>query len=148
MKSIVTFWFAGLAAIATTCVDGAENFQVEEATVSSIQQALRDKSLTCHALVQAYLDRITAYDHKGPSLDAILAPNPNALAEADRRDAVYARSGPVGPLHCIPLVLKHSRPADDRRVGRACWRAAEDGRLHGHEIARSRCDHSWQVEHA
>ena len=113
MKSIVTFWFAGLAAIATTCVDGAENFQVEEATVSSIQQALRDKSLTCHALVQAYLNRIAAYDHKGPSLDAILGLNPNALTEADRRDADYARSGPVGPLHCIPLVLKDNYNSAD-----------------------------------
>ena len=95
MKSIVTFWFAGLAAIATTCVDGAENFQVEEATVSSIQQALRDKSLTCRALVQAYLNRIAAYDHKGPSLDAILALNPNALTEADRRDATHGRDRSV-----------------------------------------------------
>jgi len=92
--------------MAATHVDPAEGFQIEEATVSSIHQALRDKSLTCHALVQAYLDRIAAFDHKGPSLDAILALNPSALAEGDRRDADYARSGPVGPLHCIPLVLK------------------------------------------
>jgi len=106
MKSIVTFCFAALAAIAATRVDAAESFQIEEATVASIQQGLRDKSLTCHALVQAYLDRIAAYDHKGPSLNVILALNPNALAEADQRDADYARSGPVGPLHCIPLVLK------------------------------------------
>ena len=106
MKSIVTFCFAALAAIAATRVDAAESFQIEEATVASIQQGLRDKSLTCHALVQAYLDRIAAYDHKGPSLNVILALNPNALAEADQRDADYARSGPVGPLHCVPLVLK------------------------------------------
>ncbi len=105
MKSIVGLCFAGLAAMAAVRAD-AESFQIEEATVSSIQQALREKSLTCHTLVQAYLDRIAAYDHKGPSLDAILALNPNALAEADRRDADYAASGPVGPLHCIPLVLK------------------------------------------
>lgn len=105
MKSIVSLCLAGLAAMAATRA-GAESFQIEEATVSSIQQALREKSLTCHTLVQAYLDRIAAYDHKGPSLGAILALNPNALAEADRRDADYAASGPVGPLHCIPLVLK------------------------------------------
>src|SRR6516164_5753252 len=106
MKSIVAFCFVALAALAATRVDAAESFQIEEATVASIEQALRDKSLTCHALVQAYLERIDAYDHKGPLLEAILALNPNALAEADRRDADYARSGPVGPLHCVPLVLK------------------------------------------
>ena len=106
MRSIATFCFAGIAAIAATCSDAAEGFQIEEASIAGIQEAFQGKSLTCHQLVQAYLDRIAAYDHNGPALDAILTPNPNALAEADRRDADYARSGPVGPLHCIPLVLK------------------------------------------
>ena len=139
MKSIVTFWFAGLAAIATTCVDGAENFQVEEATVSSIQQALRDKSLTCHALVQAYLNRIAAYDHKGPSLDAILALNPNALTEADRRDADYARSGPVGPLHCIPLVLKDNyNSADLPTTGGSAALAGAQPKTDAFTVARLR----------
>ena len=139
MKSIVTFWFAGLAAIATTCVDGAENFQVEEATVSSIQQALRDKSLTCHALVQAYLNRIAAYDHKGPSLDAILGLNPNALTEADRRDADYARSGPVGPLHCIPLVLKDNyNSADLPTTGGSAALAGAQPKTDAFTVARLR----------
>ena len=56
--------------------------------------------------MQAYLDRISAYDHQGPTLAAVLTLNSKALAEAERLDTVYARSGPVGPLHCIPLVLK------------------------------------------
>jgi hypothetical protein len=106
MKLIAAFCFAGVAAIAATRGDAAEGFQIEEATIAGIQQAFHSKSLTCHQLVQAYLDRIAAYDHNGPALDAILTPNVNVLAEADRRDADYARSGPVGPLHCIPLVLK------------------------------------------
>jgi amidase len=106
MRSIATFCFAGIAAIAATRGDAAEGFQIEEASIAGIQEAFQGKSLTCHQLVQEYLDRIAAYDHNGPALDAILTPNPNALAEADRRDADYARSGPVGPLHCIPLVLK------------------------------------------
>jgi amidase len=86
--------------------NAAEAFQIEEASIAGIQEAFQGKSLTCHQLVQAYLDRVAAYDHNGPALDAILTPNPNVLAEADRRDADYARSGPVGPLHCIALVLK------------------------------------------
>jgi amidase len=84
----------------------AQAFEVEEATIAGIHQALRDKSLTCRALVQTYLDRIHAYDREGPSLNSILTLNSNALAEADERDAQYARAGLAGPLHCIPLVLK------------------------------------------
>ena len=95
-----------LAMVATTPALAAGTFRVEEATIADIHKAIRDKSLTCHRLVQNYLDRIAAYDHKGPALDAILALNPNTLAEADRLDAAYAKSGPIGPLHCIPIVLK------------------------------------------
>ena len=139
MKSIVTFCFAALAAIAATRVDAAESFQIEEATVASIQQGLRDKSLTCHALVQAYLDRIAAYDHKGPSLNVILALNPNALAEADRRDADYARSGPVGPLHCIPLVLKDNyNTADLPTTGGSAALASAQPKADAFTVARLR----------
>ena len=139
MKSIVTFCFAALAAIAATRVDAAESFQIEEATVASIQQGLRDKSLTCHALVQAYLDRIAAYDHKGPSLNVILALNPNALAEADQRDADYARSGPVGPLHCIPLVLKDNyNTADLPTTGGSAALASAQPKADAFTVARLR----------
>jgi Asp-tRNA(Asn)/Glu-tRNA(Gln) amidotransferase A subunit family amidase len=139
MKSIATFCFAGLAAMAAVRVDAAESFQVEEATVASVQQALRDKSLTCHALVQAYLDRIAAYDQKGPSLHAILALNPNALAEADRRDADYARAGPVGPLHCIPLVLKDNyNTADLPTTGGSAALAGAQPQADAFTVARLR----------
>lgn len=106
MNSIVRLCFAVLAAAGPTVGYAAEGFQIEETTIALIQQAFRDKSLTCHRLVQGYLDRIAAYDHAGPALNAILTLNPEALAEADARDADYAKSGPVGPLHCVPLVLK------------------------------------------
>ena len=84
----------------------AAAFQVEETTISNVRKALQDRQVTCRQIVQAYLDRISAYDHQGPTLAAVLTLNSKALAEAERLDAVHARSGPVGPLHCIPLVLK------------------------------------------
>src|SRR5450759_5069238 len=75
-----------LAMVAATPALAAGTFQVEEATIADIHKAIRDKLLTCHRLVQNYLDRIAGYDHKGPALDAILALNPNALAEDERLD--------------------------------------------------------------
>ena len=63
-------------------------------------------TLTCHALVDAYLARISAYDKTGPALTAIVVTNPNALAEADALDARYRRSGLTGPLHCVPAIVK------------------------------------------
>jgi amidase len=95
---------AVLSALAAPAL--AANFQVEEATIPQIEKAFVDHSLTCHALVQTYLDRIAAYNKQGPKLDAILTLNPEALGTADKLDAAFAKKGPVGPLHCVPVVLK------------------------------------------
>ncbi len=64
------------------------------------------RRLTCHALVQAYLDRIEAYDKQGPSVNAIVQVNPNALAEADALDRGFPTRGMTGPLYCIPAIVK------------------------------------------
>lgn len=82
-------------------------FVLHEATVDSIHAALRSGELTCTALVQAYLDRIAAYDKRGPSLRAVLTINPDALETAAEMDRQYRDShGRMGPLHCIPVLLK------------------------------------------
>jgi amidase len=102
----IALGLAGLATFAASLTEAAESFRIEEATIAGIEQAFREHALTCRELAQAYLARIEAYDRSGPALNAILTRNPNALAEAERLDAAYANSGPVGPLHCVPLVLK------------------------------------------
>jgi Asp-tRNA(Asn)/Glu-tRNA(Gln) amidotransferase A subunit family amidase len=78
----------------------------QEASIADIHAAIRFKSLTCRQLVQMYLDRIQAYDKSGPALNAIVAVNPGALATADELDARFAQTGFVGPLHCVPLIVK------------------------------------------
>jgi amidase len=106
VKPVVTVFLVAVSTTFVTVIPTAQAFQVEETTIAGIHQAFKDRSLTCRELVQAYLDRIAAFDHKGPALNSILTVNPKALAEADERDAQYARTGLAGPLHCIPLVLK------------------------------------------
>src|ERR1700736_5975151 len=95
---------ACLAVVATPVL--ATDFKVEEATIPEIEQAFRNHRLTCHQLVQTYLDRIAAYDKQGPKLNAILTLNGSALAAADLLDASFAHGGKLGPLHCVPVVLK------------------------------------------
>lgn len=85
----------------------ARAFVLEEATVESIHSAFRDGSLTCAALVKSYLGRIEAYDRQGPALRAILTINPQVLQQAAALDQQYKASrGKVGPLFCIPVILK------------------------------------------
>lgn len=81
-------------------------FQIEEATIAGVHTAMRAKTLTCHDLVAAYLARITAYDKRGPGINAIVLTNPNALAEADALDRAFAQRGLTGPLHCVPAIVK------------------------------------------
>ena len=67
---------------------------------------MRAGRLTCHSLVQQYLRRIEAYDKRGPAINAIVVINPGALAEADELDRRFKATGPVGPLHCVPAIVK------------------------------------------
>ena len=63
-------------------------------------------SLSCVALVEGYLARIKAYDQAGPKLNAIQNVNPTAVAMAGEFDAKLKSGGPLGRLHCIPVLVK------------------------------------------
>src|SRR5207244_8252380 len=95
----------GLLLAAPADARAFELFRSEEATIADIQAALKARTLTCRALVQMYLDRIEAYDTKGPALNAIVTINADALKTADALDVKYAQSGPTGPLHCVPIIV-------------------------------------------
>src|SRR5262245_32491808 len=81
-------------------------FPVAETSIAKIQAAFANHSLTCRALVETYLARIAAYDKKGPGINALIVVHPDALKTADSLDARYEQSGPIGPLHCIPMIVK------------------------------------------
>jgi len=91
----------------------AQNFEVMETTITGVHAAFASGRLTCHALVQAYLDRIAAYDKTGPALNAVQYVNPRATAEADSLDAVWRAKGPRGSLHCVPVLLKDQVETSD-----------------------------------
>ncbi len=91
----------------------AQSFDIMEATVSSVHDALDNKRLTCRALVQQYLDRIAAYDKTGPTLNSIQHVNARALTIADSLDAVQQSGAKRGPLHCVPVLLKDQVETSD-----------------------------------
>src|SRR2546428_968082 len=91
----------------------AAGFHLLEATSDDIHAALKSKQITCRELVNLYIKRIEAYDKEGPELNAVQTINPRALQDAERLDAAYASSGPVGSLHCIPILLKDQVETSD-----------------------------------
>ena len=83
-----------------------QQFQLMEASVNEIHCSLQSGKLTCHGLVQQYLERIKAYDQQGPNLNAMLYVNPKVLQHADAMDKELTRGIKLKPLQCIPVVLK------------------------------------------
>lgn len=81
-------------------------FNVLETTIDDIHSAYKAGRLTARQLVETYLERIEAYDKKGPAINAIITVNSKAVEEADRLDAAFKSSGFVGPLHGIPIIIK------------------------------------------
>ena len=61
---------------------------VVEASIAEIRDAIVTGRTTCRLVVQAYLDRIEAYDKS--TVNAITVVNPNALSRADNLDALLA----------------------------------------------------------
>jgi amidase len=83
------------------------SFRLVETSVDQVHAAYKSGTLTAHRLVQGYLDRIDAYDKKGPRINCIITINPRALEEADALDAAFKKAGTfVGPMHGIPIVVK------------------------------------------
>src|SRR5262252_5572840 len=81
----------------------SHGFSVVEAGIGDMQRAMRDGRVTSRELVRQYLARIGTYD---AVLHAVLAVNPNALADAARLDRERAGGHVRGPLHGIPIALK------------------------------------------
>ncbi len=81
-------------------------FRVEEATIADIHTAIRRGRITCKALVTAYLHRIERFDKQGPAINALIVVNAKALEVADSLDRRFRQGGMVGPLHCVPMIVK------------------------------------------
>jgi amidase len=81
-------------------------FEIEEATIANVHDAMRAGRLTCAALVAQYLKRIAAYDKNGPAINSIILINPDAEKQAAQLDRQFSQSGLTGPLHCVPMIVK------------------------------------------
>src|ERR1051325_10153129 len=104
---LCALWIAGAQWIS------AQSFEVAESSIADEQKAMAAGRATSKTLVQAYLDRIEAFDHRGPRLNALITLNPNALREAEALDRERSAKGPRGPLHGIPVIVKDNYSTSD-----------------------------------
>ena len=85
---------------------GPTDFIYAEADIADLQSRMQRGELDSRTLTQAYLDRIAAIDKAGPTLNAVIEINPDALKEAALRDVERNTNSVRGPLHGIPILLK------------------------------------------
>jgi len=81
----------------------AAPFNVVEASIPEMQQAMAEGRTTSREITAQYLMRIGMYEDK---LNAAVSVNANALAQAEALDKERAAGTVRGPLHGIPVALK------------------------------------------
>ena len=88
--------------------------EIAGADIARLQAAMAAGQTTAADLVAAYNRRIAAFDRAGPVLNSAAELNPGAAAIAAALDAERAASGPRGPLHGIPVLLKDNIETADQ----------------------------------
>ena len=91
-------------------------FELDEVTVSSLQEGMQSGRYTSRRITQLYLTRIDQIDRRGPTLRSVIETNPDALTIADQLDAERKAGRVRGPLHGIPVLIKDNVATADRML--------------------------------
>ena len=86
---------------------------VEEADLLTLRGLMETGKLTSVALTQSYLNRIALIDRSGPTLNAVIELNPDALSIAHNLDLERKAGKLRGPLHGIPILIKDNIDTQD-----------------------------------
>jgi amidase len=103
----------------------SDNFELNEATIDALQQALQSGKYTSRHITEMYLKRIAAIDKSGPGLNAVIEINPDALSIADTMDAERKAGNTRGALHGIPILVKDNIDTGDKMMTTAGAAALE-----------------------
>jgi amidase len=94
----------------------AKEFELEELTITELQNGMQSGKYTARSLVKKYLDRIDDVDKNGPELNSVIELNPDAMSIADKLDDERKAGRARGPLHGIPILIKDNIDTADRMM--------------------------------
>jgi amidase len=97
-------------------VPDVKPFELDEITISDLQDGMKSGRFTARSLVEKYTARIQEVNKSGPAVNAVIEMNPEALAIADALDQERKAKGPRGPLHGIPVLIKDNIATADRMM--------------------------------
>jgi len=90
------------------------NFELDEITIDGAQKAFQSGQHSSRSLTEKYLQRIREIDKAGPMVNSVIEINPDALQIAEALDRERKATGPRGPLHGIPVLIKDNIDTGDR----------------------------------
>lgn len=105
---------AGAAEVAAAAAVAA--FELDEISISDLQDGMRSGKYTARSIAEKYLTRIDSIDKQGPAINTVIEINPDALALADAMDKERAAGKVRGPLHGIPILIKDNIDTADRMM--------------------------------
>ena len=94
--------------------DTISEFELDEETISSLQEKLTSGKYNSQQLVELYLNRIGNIDNKGANINAIIELNPDAISIAIEMDELRNDGKIKGALHGIPVVIKDNIDTADK----------------------------------
>lgn len=119
----VLLQFSCQAPLEKSTTVASKPFSFLETDITQVQQGYKEGSYTIKEVVQAYLDRIEEIDKNGPSINSIIAVNPDAIKIAEQLDKELSEGKTRGPLHGIPVILKDNIDTHDKMPTTAGSRA-------------------------
>jgi len=97
-------------------VESVKPFELDETTISDLQDGMKSGKFTARSLVEKYSTRIDEIDKHGPAINSVIELNPDALSIADALDQERKAKGPRGPLHGVPVLIKDNIDTADRMM--------------------------------
>lgn len=89
----------------------SDSFELDEITVSELQNAMRSGKMSAKEITQKYLERIASADKK---INSIIEKNPDAIQIAEQLDKERKAGKIRGELHGIPVVIKDNIDTADK----------------------------------
>ncbi|MDB5022421.1 MAG: amidase [Mucilaginibacter sp.] len=100
----------------TSGYENVDQFELNEVTITILQQKMQAGEYTSRSITELYLKRIDAIDKAGPRLNAVIQLNPDALNIAGAMDKERANGKVRGPLHGIPVLIKDNIDTGDKMM--------------------------------
>ncbi len=100
--------------IASVITDDIPAFELDEESISSLQEKMSSGKYTSQQITQLYLDRIDAIDKNGPMLNSVIEINPDAIQIAKTMDNERKAGNVRGAMHGIPILIKDNINTGDK----------------------------------